>query len=81
MTELKIEQPNEKIRERVQQNWDAVAKPLDGMGRFETIIDQIGAIQGSTQIDIAKKAVIIMCADNGVVAEGVSQSGQRQGHP
>ena len=76
LTELKIEQPNEKIRERVQQNWDAVAKPLDGMGRFETIIDQIGAIQGSTQIDIAKKAVIIMCADNGVVAEGVSQSGQ-----
>ena len=27
--------------------------------------------------DISKKAVIMMCADNGVVAEGISQSGQK----
>lgn len=76
LTEFRIEEPDKRIWNRVQKNWDAVAKPLDGMGRFERIIDQIGAIQGSTHIEIAKKAVLILCADNGVVAEGVSQSGQ-----
>ena len=57
-------------------NWDYIAKPLDGMGRFETITAQIGAILGTDEIDISKKAVIIMCADNGIVEEGISQSGQ-----
>ena len=47
------------------------------MGRFESLTAQIGAILGTEEIDIAKKAVIIMCADNGIVAEGVSQSGQK----
>ena len=57
-------------------NWDRIAKPLDGMGRFETLTAQIGAIWGTEQIALSKKAVIIMCADNGIVEEGVSQSGQ-----
>ncbi len=73
---INITEPDKIVYKKVQANWDAVAKPLDGMGRFEKIIDLIGAIQGGAQIDISKKAVIIMCADNGVVAEGVSQSGQ-----
>ncbi|MDE6844921.1 MAG: nicotinate-nucleotide--dimethylbenzimidazole phosphoribosyltransferase [Lachnospiraceae bacterium] len=67
---------DEKIYRKVLQNWDAIAKPLDGMGRFETITAQIGAVMGSDEIDISKKAVIIMCADNGIVEEGISQSGQ-----
>ncbi|MBR1985854.1 MAG: nicotinate-nucleotide--dimethylbenzimidazole phosphoribosyltransferase, partial [Mogibacterium sp.] len=56
--------------------WDSIAKPLNSLGRFEEITARIGAIQGSAEIDIKKRAVIIMCADNGIVAEGVSQSGQ-----
>lgn len=31
---------------------------------------------GTDELDLSKKAVIIMCADNGIVEEGVSQSGQ-----
>ncbi|MBQ9120432.1 MAG: nicotinate-nucleotide--dimethylbenzimidazole phosphoribosyltransferase [Lachnospiraceae bacterium] len=73
---LQITAPNEKVRRQVQKNWDMVAKPLDGMGSFETLTAQIGAIQGTDQMDISKKAVIIMCADNGIVEEGISQSGQ-----
>lgn len=73
---IKITKPDKTTYKIVQDNWDSIAKPIDGMGRFEKIIDQIGAIQGGSEIDISKKAVIIMCADNGVVAEGVSQSGQ-----
>lgn len=71
-----VDMPDQDVYETVLKNWDAVAKPLDGLGRFETLTARIGAILGTDQIDISKKAVIIMCADNGIVAEGVSQSGQ-----
>lgn len=74
--QLSVKAPDEKIRKKVLENWDAVAKPLDGLGRFETLIAQIGAVIGTDNIELSKKAVIIMCADNGIVEEGVSQSGQ-----
>ena len=74
--ELSINAPDAELYKRILRNWDRIAKPLDGMGRFESLTAQIGAILGTEEIDIAKKAVIIMCADNGIVAEGVSQSGQ-----
>ncbi|MBD5445147.1 MAG: nicotinate-nucleotide--dimethylbenzimidazole phosphoribosyltransferase [Lachnospiraceae bacterium] len=73
---LSVDAPNWNIYTKVLKNWDTIAKPLDGMGRFENITAQIGAILGSDEIDITKKAVIIMCADNGIVEEGISQSGQ-----
>ena len=68
--------PDETVREKILEHWDHVAKPIDGMGKFETIIAKIGAINGTDQVHIAKRAVLIMCADNGIVEEGVSQSGQ-----
>ena len=74
--EFKIEEPDKKIGQEIKANWDRLAKPLDGLGEFEELLARIGAILGSPEIDIAKKAVIVMCADNGVVAEGISQSGQ-----
>lgn len=74
--QLIVKAPKEAIRKKVLKNWDAVAKPIDGMGRFEALTAQIGAITDTENIDISKKAVIIMCADNGIVEEGVSQSGQ-----
>lgn len=55
--------------------WDHIAKPIDGLGIFEKMIIQIAGIQENSHIDLMKKAVIPMCADNGIVAEGVSQSG------
>ena len=76
LDQICIEAPSEEIRKKVLKNWDTIAKPIDGMGRFETLIAQIGAITNTDEIDISKKAVIIMCADNGIVAEGISQSGQ-----
>ena len=63
--EFKIEEPDKKIRQEIKANWDRVAKPLDGLGEFEGLLARIGAILGSPEIDIAKKAVIVMCADNG----------------
>jgi len=73
---IRIENPDEAVRKQVCKNWDSIAKPLDGLGRFETLIARIGAITGTDHVDISKKAVVILCADNGIVEEGVSQSGQ-----
>ena len=73
---LNIGRPDETAGRMVGLNWDKVAKPLDGLGKFEKLIMKTGSITGKSEIDISKKAVIVMCADNGVVKEGISQSGQ-----
>lgn len=73
---ITIDLPSEMVKQQVFEHWDRVAKPMDGLGKFEAIIASIGAIQGNELVHLAKRAVIIMCADNGVVAEGISQSGQ-----
>ena len=74
--QMVVEAPNEEIRAQVQERIDHIAKPLDSLGKFETYLAQIGAITGTVDIDIRKKAVLVMCADNGIVEEGVSQCGQ-----
>ena len=74
LTEYKIAAIDESIRAKVKAHWDDVAKPLDGMGDFEELICRIGAIQKSEDVKLDKKALLIMCSDNGIVKEGVSQS-------
>lgn len=59
-----------------QKRWNSIAKPLHSLGRMEDIVMQIAGITGSPDIDIQKRALVAMCADNGVVAEGVTQTGQ-----
>ena len=59
-----------------QKRWDSIAKPLHSLGKLEDNIAQIAGIIGSTDVKLDKKALVIMCADNGVVAEGVTQTGQ-----
>lgn len=76
LSKLKVIEPNLAIENKIQTNWDKVAKPINGLGKFERIIAKIGAIQGSDKVNIDNKAIIVMCADNGIVEEGVSQSGQ-----
>lgn len=71
----KIKPLDEQAMQQARYHWDHIAKPLDGMGLFEQMTIQIAGIQQTAQMDISKKVVIPMCADNGVVAEGVSQSG------
>lgn len=72
---LKRKEIEEKFRTKVRENWDGIAKPIDGMGQFEVLTAQIGAILGTDEIDLTRKAVAVLCADNGIVEEGISQSG------
>lgn len=72
-----IRRPDEKIRKKVQENWDSLAKPLDGLGIFEKIFTQIGAVTGDERVPLQKKAVIVMCADNGIVEEASASPGRK----
>lgn len=56
--------------------WDGIAKPIGSLGLLEDAIVQIAGLTGSAEVRLPKRAVLVMCADNGVVSEGVSQSGQ-----
>ena len=59
-----------------QKKWNSIAKPLHSLGKLEGHIMQIAALTGDTDVNLNRKALIVMCADNGVVEEGVTQTGQ-----
>ncbi|MDE6746471.1 MAG: nicotinate-nucleotide--dimethylbenzimidazole phosphoribosyltransferase, partial [Oscillospiraceae bacterium] len=54
--------------------WDSVAKPLGSLGLLEDCIQKIAAIQKSIDVDLSSRRVVVMCADNGVTVEKVTQS-------
>ncbi len=56
--------------------WNAIAHPLGSLGLLEESLIRIAGITGSANIDLSRRAVVVMCADNGVVEEGVTQTGQ-----
>ena len=56
-------------------HWDALCKPLRGMGMLEEMVVQLAGIYGTEKVENPNPVVVIMGADNGVVAEGVSQTG------
>lgn len=64
------------IKRIIKSNWDKIAKPLDSLGKFEEVIARLGAIQGEVCPRAEKTAALILCGDNGIVEEGISQSDQ-----
>ena len=58
------------------QRWDSIAKPLRSLGLLEEAVVHIAGMTGTPAVKLGKRAVIAMCADNGVVAQGVTQTGQ-----
>jgi nicotinate-nucleotide--dimethylbenzimidazole phosphoribosyltransferase len=73
--ELVIGGVNSDEMEKAQKRWDSIAKPLGSLGKLEDIVIRLAGISGHDAIDLSKKCVLVMCADNGVVDEGISQSG------
>jgi nicotinate-nucleotide--dimethylbenzimidazole phosphoribosyltransferase len=51
---------------------DTLTKPAGSLGRLEELSIQIAGIQAKSRPQIKQKAVIVMVADHGVVAEGTS---------
>jgi nicotinate-nucleotide--dimethylbenzimidazole phosphoribosyltransferase len=64
---------NETAASSAKARWDYIAKPVGSLGEIETIITRIAAVTGG-DMDISRRAVIILAADNGVTAHGVSSS-------
>lgn len=62
--------------ERAWRHWDAIAMPLRSLGRLQETIVRIAGMTGQEQVSLDKKGLVVMCADNGVVEEGVTQTGQ-----
>ncbi len=56
--------------------WDSIAKPLGSLGLLEDTVVKIAALTGNADVSLDRRAVVVMCADNGVVCEGVTQTGQ-----
>lgn len=72
----KVRPLDEKAMEGARKRWDSIAKPLHSLGELENMLTQIAGITGTPEVCVEKKAVVAMCADNGVVEEGVTQTGQ-----
>lgn len=71
-----IKGPDREAERKAELRWSKVAKPLKSLGLLEDYVVQIAGITGSAEIVINKRALVIFCADNGVVEEGVTQTGE-----
>ena len=83
MTELELKQllsritrPDETARTAAHAHWASLAKPLGGLGRLDTMLEDAAALTGTAELAFSRRAVLVLCADNGVVAQGVSQTDQ-----
>ena len=62
-------------REAAHRRWASLAHPLGSLGLLETMLEDAAALTGSAELDFSRRAVLVLCADNGVVAQGVTQTG------
>ena len=67
-----IRPADEERMAQARRHWDAVAKPLHGLGLLEDVVVRMAGVAPLGR-DL-KKAVAAFCADNGVVAQGVTQT-------
>ena len=71
----RITPPSQEAMREARKRWSEVAKPLHSLGLLEDLVTQMAGANGAASFTISPKAVLQFCADNGVVAEGVTQTG------
>jgi len=71
-TLAEIRLPDPEIAAATRRLLDDKTKPRGSLGRLEDLACQIAAIRGTTAPGPANKAIVVMAADHGVAAEGVS---------
>ena len=69
-----ITPPDEDMRAAAHEHWASRAKPLGGLGELENIIEDAAALTGSIMPDIGLRTLFVLCADNGIVSHGVTQT-------
>lgn len=70
----RIPSPCMTVRQEAKRRWDACGKPLGSLGLLEDAISDIAALTGNADVFLKPRAVLVLCADNGVVAQGVTQT-------
>lgn len=65
---------DEQAAQACRKSWDSVAKPLNSLGLLEAAVCRVAAAQRRAP-KLDRRRLIVACADNGVVAEGVTQTG------
>jgi nicotinate-nucleotide--dimethylbenzimidazole phosphoribosyltransferase len=71
-TIARIRPPDRDLAAAVQRRLDDKTKPRGSLGRLERLACQIAAIRGTPAPPPPRKAIVVMAADHGVAAEGVS---------
>lgn len=71
-----VRPPCEQSRAAAAERFSDIAIPLGSLGLLQDAVAQIAAIRRTPRPSIKKRAVVMFCADNGVVAQGVTQCGQ-----
>lgn len=57
------------------EKWNACAKPLGSLGLLEEQVESLCSLTGTLTPSLKNRTAVIFCADNGVVEEGVTQTG------
>ena len=71
---MKQEMKRSDYEKMAQQHWDSLGKPIDSLGVLEKHVTKLCGIQRTTQPHLAKRALVVLCADHGCVREGVTQT-------
>ncbi|MBQ8063886.1 MAG: nicotinate-nucleotide--dimethylbenzimidazole phosphoribosyltransferase [Clostridia bacterium] len=70
-----ITAPDEHLVVDARAKWNTCAKPLGSLGLLEDQVVSLCAVKGTLSPDIGTRTAVLFCADNGVVEEGVTQTG------
>src|SRR5690606_16844855 len=68
----RIRPPDDAVAARVQRALDDKTKPRGSLGRLEELARRYAAMRATDAPPPAAKAIVVMAADHGVAAEGVS---------
>lgn len=71
-----IPSPNLEAAAESRRRWNSIAKPVKSLGNLERAVEKISALTGDPSYSIDKRAVLVLCASNGVVAQKVSSAGR-----
>jgi nicotinate-nucleotide--dimethylbenzimidazole phosphoribosyltransferase len=74
--EQQIKSLDKAAMEGAKARWDGIAKPIGSLGQLEHIVCAMAGIQRTADVKIDRRAVVVLCADNGVVAQGVASTPQ-----
>jgi nicotinate-nucleotide--dimethylbenzimidazole phosphoribosyltransferase len=67
-----IPEPNLAAAREAQARLDQKTKPPRSLGRLEDLACALAAIRGTADLELPRKAVVVMAGDHGVAEEGVS---------